>query len=378
MPPTKRHALPGPPRCLDDLDALLVYADALQERGDPRGALIALQQPEAGDGPHSHAMEADELLRRERRALLGARLAAITTDGHRSTCRSLAWRWSLGFIAAAVLEQHKRSLFGSASMLRLLLESPASALLDHLTVRGLRGDESYAPLLAQLAARRLPSLRELLIGAARPRRGLPLLGPLDPLVHALPSLTTLGLIGRGAQLERPLTHPTLRVLTLRVPMLAPGIGATLGASRLPSLVALDLRWPRLALDAAGLRWLPVGETRRLRELRLGARLDGEALAALLDHKAFESLAYLDLTPAYLTPDCWRALEQRASRLAALEQLGLPPTVDPAIIDRLRARCPALQLDSDPLAPPAPAAPPAAELVDDDSRELTQLPLFSVR
>jgi len=68
---------------LDDRDALLVYADVLQQRGDPRGELIVLQDRGSADAERAHLAAHPELL------------ADIATLG-RFTSR-------LGFIVAAEL-----------------------------------------------------------------------------------------------------------------------------------------------------------------------------------------------------------------------------------------------------------------------------------
>src|SRR5689334_19883893 len=76
-----------------DIDTLLVYADLLQSKGDPRGELIALQHKKKTD-------EADALLAKHDAELYGPLEAYKTTfDGSDAE----AFEWRLGFIRTARL-----------------------------------------------------------------------------------------------------------------------------------------------------------------------------------------------------------------------------------------------------------------------------------
>lgn len=353
----------------------MVYADGLQEQGDPRGALIALQQPTPSATPGRRAVDESELLRDERCKLLGDKLAAITVDGRRSVCGTQRWSWRLGFIAEASLQKHAGSLFPLPANVRLLLDSPAAVLLEALTLRGLRRAESYDKALSELFSRDTSTLRQLVVGApeeAQEPAAQATLGSLDGLALQLPRLHTLALTGRGLRLQRPLSHPALRVLLLRQPLVAPQVGRCIGGSELPALEALDLRWPRLSLDPAGLCWLPLAGAPRLALLRLGVRLDATALRALLVHPRLATLSSLDLEACELAADAWRVLDEHAEALAQLRQLRLPASIDGAHLPRLRASCAGLVT---PRSERDPFLALHSSCSDDDEQQDDQLPLF---
>lgn len=159
----------------DEIEPFLIYADALNDRGDPRGELIMLHH----QGAHA---EADALIRRHQFELTG--IEHSTDDHDRFDANTYELRWQRGFVRAASFQ-----LAHSGQLDRVLafLASDSARLLESLELRmGRRGDAedlaaTYAKLDAYLAAaRHLPQLRTLSLGqpgehtlSARLRAALP-------------------------------------------------------------------------------------------------------------------------------------------------------------------------------------------------------------
>lgn len=159
----------------DDASVLTVYADALQTRGDPRGALITLQQQrlKAADERRRRLLKLQEqqLLAEHRAELLGP-LAAYD---------KLAVAWRLGFVR----ELHLTCVREQLDALVEALQLPAFSLLERLDVRLVRPDD-VEPLLQVLPSSlwhlglSSPDLQwEPLLEAARPVRSLELWGGPD-------------------------------------------------------------------------------------------------------------------------------------------------------------------------------------------------------
>jgi uncharacterized protein (TIGR02996 family) len=132
----------------DDDQLRLVYADLLQQLGDPRGELITLQLL---DRPtRTQRSRANEILARHARGWLGDLEPVLQRTG-------LVFR--RGFLAAARLAQ-------TGAALEAVIESPAWSTLEALDVRGGAGATVDA-LLRTPALRRLRELRGVTIDTAR-------------------------------------------------------------------------------------------------------------------------------------------------------------------------------------------------------------------
>jgi uncharacterized protein (TIGR02996 family) len=140
----------------DAVDPFLVYADYLQEKGDPRGELITLELMRLAD-PHDEdrIRAVARHLDRHHHELLGPLVVL-------SACLSDE-KWRLGFLQRVTLRHpDAASPDEVARWLELLLDAPASAFLRELTLTPLlTGD--YTPLIRTLAERSR-SLRLLRIG----------------------------------------------------------------------------------------------------------------------------------------------------------------------------------------------------------------------
>ncbi len=130
------------------VEPFLIYADALSQRGDPRGELIMLHH-------HGAHAEAAELIRRHARELTGG-LAPLPVE-------SVELEWRLGFVRAARFRVSNREQLGQVLC---FLGTTSARLLESLTIElaepiGAKdGEKLSASLDAYLAAaRRWPLLK---------------------------------------------------------------------------------------------------------------------------------------------------------------------------------------------------------------------------
>lgn len=132
----------------DAVEPYLVYADWLQEHGDPQGELIALQHrllESPGDGSAAEAAEA--LIRKHRKRFLG----------ELAEHEGILWEWRLGFLRGARV---LADLDDAGPSCRQLLELPLARFLRELVVFGRTGvGEAERAELDRLRPRTLPAIR---------------------------------------------------------------------------------------------------------------------------------------------------------------------------------------------------------------------------
>lgn len=259
----------------DDPGPYLVYADALMERGDPRGDLISIQ----------HALEtaswtaAADLRRREaalveanRDAWLGPVLDVLEPS---------AIRWRLGFVhAARVRTEHELAAV-------MALPHAASTLVE-LRIGGPEDDNgawpSYQDVIFALPFH--PALRRLYVTDVDPR-GIDRAAPVE-LDARVQGLETLVVQARALRLELDATPSRLRELVLLVrqfdervlarcswPRLASFVTTPAIAGRTPLPAVTERRFERELADTAGLELDALAEVVRAREAALLA-VDGHA------------------------------------------------------------------------------------------------------
>lgn len=323
----------------DDDDARLVYADALQTAGDPRGELIAVQCELArlGCGPHERLFlewVGDALahgdpaliakLRKRESSLLAEHPAGATDDlppvAHVGVWRGFADRvvWALGskagfeaIVKRAPITSVMPTSAKDAGALKAFLALPA---LAH--VREIYNASVLEHGLAPFATSALPGLRRLLLshtGGPHDLEMLPQasylsrltglvlngfallehdLGPLLARTTALEELQLVDTRIGDANAAKLATMPTfgkLRVLAIRHGRLTTA-GPFLEHAE--HLRALDLRSNKLG--AADTKMLGAGFP-SLRVLDLGNNpLSAEAVAQLASGKGLESLHVLGL------------------------------------------------------------------------------------
>lgn len=277
-------------------DAYLIYADALQERGDPRGELIALQHWAALDPDRREiARRADEFLFAHRVEFLGGLLVY--------PARHFELDWHMGFLQRVRMTFEKPG--DARDALQALIDLRSAIFLRHLEIELVdAAPERRGPGRAKARPRRAlrehyRGLAEMLIEAARPStlRELVLGKPgeialPDALYTVFPGLARApgvlldelrGAMARHGRLVPKFDAARLPPLELREPAsaqeAAPGPRAPVQGSEL----AADGRNP---LDAAGLvraleaelaRKQALGVVEKLRLLCTRASLDAFAL-----------------------------------------------------------------------------------------------------
>ncbi len=253
-----------------DRSVLQVLADHLQQRGDARGELIALDLA-AGSDPAQAARQLE--LRARLLPRLGPRRNVGMGDG---------FGWGIGFLKLLRLDV--------ATDRRAALEHPSAALLHELDL----GRTGWSPF--ELPLEQLPRALRRLTLRAQPKDGAVLeLG-------ALPHLEELRF-----EYLAPLRvlHPSLRKLTLTrmrhpvEPFFAPGLTSDL--PRLSHLVVDDCHgWSRPVADAlAASGCLATVERLGLTKLRL-TEADVAQLEVRLEGRRLQSL---DVSGNALPPRC---------------------------------------------------------------------------
>jgi uncharacterized protein (TIGR02996 family) len=262
-----------------------VYADLLQERGDPLGALIAIGQ-ELRRQPGSEALRAahrDHLAAHRKRLL-----------GPLADCEDMVLdvEWCMGFIRACRITARgpDRPRVDLGLVVRWLLERPGPARFLHkLVVDFGMDDDAYDRACAALARRPRPTLRVLRLGGDP----VPWFFQRAPANAAdvwprTPGLRELS-VCRSAVAMAPMRLPALERLWLNLPVEdLPGFAAD---AELPSLERLALgleigpispRSPSPALAAAALDVaLRAWHLPRLRALEINAASYGDELCPLL-------------------------------------------------------------------------------------------------
>jgi uncharacterized protein (TIGR02996 family) len=227
-----------------DIASLLVYADWLQQRGHPRGQLIATQHARTlADTPELAAAEAD-LLEAHAGALLGPIGAWIRT-GERDAGVDL--RWNRGFLEYARFDGfHERG--DTEDNLWDLLRHPSARFLHTLEIGCHRaGDQDNTLICATLIhAGPTPPLRRLVIGDfdQDDYNGIDIsrapIGDLSLLSTAYPLLEEVILKGTGDVELGTLDLPHARVFALRTSTLRATTVAAIAAARWPALAELEL------------------------------------------------------------------------------------------------------------------------------------------
>lgn len=173
-----------------DRDTLLVYADALQAQGDPRGELIALDVEAA-----ERAITPELALRRRR--LLYEWLGGSTI--HDRPIHEASFRY--GFVTDFFATRHNKC--SPADLVRGLLKSPAGPFVRGLTLDVATEGELRDALHHLIYAAR-PWLERLEIRAKTPASGI----DIHALIRQTPRLHTLAVY--GAPVLREFPHGAVR------------------------------------------------------------------------------------------------------------------------------------------------------------------------
>lgn len=199
-----------------DDEAAAVAADALEERGDPRGRLHAVQRALEDDPWNAELQREDvQIVERNAEGLLGPLALCRWDDG-------LSLTWRRGFLREAVIEERERD---PSVLLDRLLGVPCAEALEAVRVGHTR---DFLGCAAVLVAHR-PLLRRLFFGIAPEGGALFEYGHLGALLTALPELEVFE--GSGGSFDA-IDLPRVRSFALHTT-----------AADLDPLCAA--RWPRL-------------------------------------------------------------------------------------------------------------------------------------
>lgn len=221
--PQLEAAIAGAPK---DRDRYLVYADYLQERGDPRGELIALQDRGATD---ARARRSAELLLEEKRDYFLGPIA-----GHPRV--DLSWR--LGFLERACLSLDGTERPAAAELVAALLGHPSAKFLQRLEVK-----MSLDLFLggATLEAFTHGTIATLIVRSESTRARL---GDVGPLGQSLSGLRALELRASFAGVSPLTVFPELRMLLIAAPAITARNVSDFASAVLPALETLKLRVDR--------------------------------------------------------------------------------------------------------------------------------------
>ena len=333
-------------RDLEARDPYVIYADWLQDHGDPRGTLIALQ---AACEERVDDTRWDEKVRTldPWTVLAGKPVAAaqdllarfpIRLGGDLEPGDQVEWHcgyWRRLHVEPAPMKQSP-----------FKLQTRLTSALSHESARFLRtlsiGADYGLPVAERLPE--LPvTLRTLHLGAGV-RSAVSSLDPIEPLWPLARKLETIVLQGRSLKLARAFEAPALRSLELVTDDLDAQTPRSIAESELPGLETL-IAWlggsGHRAIGPADVRVLARATLPGLRDLGLvNCQFADEALEAVIEAPWFPQLRVLDLSRGRLSEHGVAILERVRDRLPELQYLDVSRnTLDDDACARARALAP---------------------------------------
>jgi uncharacterized protein (TIGR02996 family) len=302
-----------------------VYADWLQEQGDPRGELIALQIEAEARGDHDAARR-----HRVRASITRPDLEdALFGPSAQRNATPVQLTWRNGFVRRITLPSITPD---KAELLHAALAHPSARFLAELEIgHDLDGlDDLQAPI-GVIAWQPRPALRELRLGTSNTTGRASVLEPIGNLEYlwaAVPRLTELRVCGDRVGLGA-LELPDLQVLELDTHA-SSAVAAThaIAHAHWPELERLVLRCGRTAAWHTIIRELRFLLARafvpKLRHLGvIGAGLaDALIVDALATFPVLRQLRTLDLSASELTDHGAHQLARHADAYRHLESLDV--------------------------------------------------------
>lgn len=326
-----------------DREAYAVFADWLQEQGDPRGELIATQLAAEQTGDPELRRAALRVFARHREQFLGELGSLISAD---------AFTWRAGFIRSAALA-HDRLLIEGGTRVASSLAEVITRLFAHESARYLvelvvRSNDrgmwdspigSQREIVDAIAAARPRVLRRLQLGDAG--YGISRIGKLE---HAWPALANLHeLVLEGEVALGRLVLPELRVFALRPRPLRRKLGRELVEAAWPNLRSLRITFTdypdHIAREITAL--VHRDDMPALAHLALvGYSAADEVLDALSRSPLLAHLQTLDLSHGQLTDRGLRPVLAAPEAFAHLASFDISGTqVSRTAFGRLAARVP---------------------------------------
>lgn len=314
-----------------------VYADWLQSRGDAWGERITLELArEKASASELAAILARlaQLDRRHRVEMFGEAFAKLVDHEDLDTILALEWRY--GFVVGVrVADYEDGTELAVGKTLRALLDSPASCLLQYLTlgITDARYPTSLRSGLDAIAAGPvLEHLRELFLGDfAYPEESeisWVKVGDITQALARCPNLVHLHVRGAEIELGDALVHPTLESLTIETGGLPAPAVAAIGRCRLPKLHTMKVWLGQNSYGGEGSidQLAPLFEGEGLPALRhlglMNSDFEDDIAVALTNSAILPRLTSVSLAMGVLRQRGGRALLAATDRLRHLERLDL--------------------------------------------------------
>lgn len=311
----------------DDPVAYSVLADWLQDRGDPRGELIALQLANKWRRVPGYLDEHASYL-------LGPLAEHVKCyDELYSKPTRDAFTWKYGFIHAARMSYmevwNTRFKGRIAQVLELLLDHPSGRFLTELALMYNTdvADHDQQELIDVLAKRAPKTLRKLVIGDDVDQISWYRIGRLGKLWRAVPGLVELAIEGCEFTLGT-VELPALRRAMFKTGGLGAEAGMAIATAHWPRLEHLDVYYgdDQYGGECSMKQVQPLLDRTDLPALvHLGvkdAMFADEICVALPNARILPQLRTLDLSRGMMTDEGARVLAARAEAFAHLEQLDV--------------------------------------------------------
>ena len=310
-----------------DTGSYSVLADWLQDRGDPRGELIALQLA-------NKARPAIDLIDASAAYFLGPLAEHVKCyDGLYYKPAPDAFTWRFGFIHAARMSynQYWNSEFKGdiAQVLELLLGHPSGRFLTELTMmyNDDPADDDLQQLIDVLAKLAPQTLRRIIIGDDVDQISWYHVGNLSELWHAVPKLDVLE-IEAGSFTLGKIELPSLRRAVFKTGSLSTASGKALATASWPRIEHLEIYYgdEMYGGDCSMKQVQPLLDRTDLKSLTELGLMDSmfadELCIALPRAKIVPQLRKLDLSCGMMTDEGARTLATHADAFAHLEVLDV--------------------------------------------------------
>lgn len=330
-----------------DRDAYVVFADWLQQQGDPRGELMSLQLAGKDD-------EAEALLAKHEDYFLGP-LAAhklVYDEGGNNSASHLrtpeqeeawqqihtqAFRWRNGYIHFLRLshdeDQTPKKLDGTlADVLDQVLDHPSGRYIVEIAFHGngSLNDDDLQPLIDKLADKAPPTLRKLTLGDNIDQISWHHVGSLAGLWPSIPQLRTLEIETGELEVGEPgqMIAPALERAVFITGGMSPSCARGIATAKLPSIQHLEIYYgdPNYGGNATIDDVTPLldrSDLTKLRYLGLKNSMFANEIARLVGHaKVIAQLDTLDLSCGAMTDEGAKYLAESAAGLAHLKTLDL--------------------------------------------------------
>ena len=314
-----------------DADAFMIYGDWLQEQGDPRGELVAIQR-------HLERAPGDKQVKKAEAALLakhGAylvppllwQMVQLPKRGAERNRSEITWR--AGFIDRVRIARASDRAPALRDVLHELLHHPAAQFMRSLTIGPLGTAKrfDYRPVVSEIAKAKPAALEELVVGDFGPNDielDYAMLGNAYPMLAACTNLRRLVLRASSARFDSPIKHANLRELLVTAGTITERTLENFFAAALPALETLELACPGLRLTTAEADLLASATGMpKLQRLALRQSMSTSVLvASLLGRPLLRQLRELDLSGGDLEDGTVMMLVHRQDAIRHLRVLDV--------------------------------------------------------